>query len=76
MTEDGIGWLIVAAFSMTVILLASVAVVKLFERCFKKRYGIFLSHHKDGARLLVRCMKIQLQSATKSNIFLDVDDRG
>merc|ERR1719282_536499 len=39
-----------------------------------KPYGVFLSHHKGGAAVLARWVKMLFQMRTAKKIFLDSDD--
>lgn len=56
-----------------VLVTSALAVVKVCER-YKKRFGVFLTHHKGGAGSLARLIKLRLQPKMRSEIFLDSDN--
>jgi len=65
----------IAVGSLMVIVLVCLALVKVVQRLRHKRYGAFLTHHKQGAGCLARLIKLRLQPRMRSSeVFLDSDN--
>merc|ERR1740121_706267 len=53
----------------------SVGAYKMYQKLTNaKAYGIFITHHKGGAGLLARLIKMYVEASTSAGIFLDVDE--
>eukprot|EP00929_Paragymnodinium_shiwhaense_P070046 TRINITY_DN3541_c0_g2_i1.p1 TRINITY_DN3541_c0_g2~~TRINITY_DN3541_c0_g2_i1.p1 ORF type:complete len:1862 (-),score=327.36 TRINITY_DN3541_c0_g2_i1:181-5766(-) len=78
-TESKRGLFHVQVFASVIVGIAALALLSIAVYCIRetlfprKRYGIFLSHHKGAAQVLARWFKLTLGELIDDGIFLDSD---